>query len=297
MRSLPTLLIASILPGCAVPEPTRSPGTASASMAAFTVDPRPEPTPLSPRAPTSRPNREVERMPSRELARWILPEHAGQITAAEIFPARWGVITYAYLWRAPDPVRALGVCQVDGWGVGFQVENERSLTPQQSVDPPLRPAWTVPERRYRVTGKVGPLSAASCASPTPYWRWSEAPSAEAIGRAAGLIEQAQKIAGGRSSGLRLSCTRMVTDDATGNSIDRPCDDPPAFLQRLTPDLIKRVRSSQCAGEISHASEGECVAVEYHDPAAPGSFSIYMVRITGGDTPKAVEIVQGMLPPQ
>jgi hypothetical protein len=302
MRLVSTLFAASLTAGCAATGPVTGgsvapASTASASTAAFTVDPRPEPTPLGPRSPTSRPNREIEQMASAELARWILPEQAGEVASAEIFPPRWGVITYAYLWQAPRPAGPSGVCQVDGWGVGFRIENERSLTPQQSINPPLAPAWTVPERRFRVPGSIrAPLTPEACATGL-YWRWSEAPSAEALHAAAALVEEAQQGSGRGATGFRLTCTQMKIDEASGITTDRACAEPRAFLKSLTPELIKRVRRSACEGDISATGEGECIAIEYHDPQAPGTHSIYMIRIAGRDVPRAVEIVQGMLPPQ
>ena len=299
MRSLAMFLGFGLLTGCMAATQTGSgPSTASASRAAFTVAPRPEPTPLPALSPATRTNREIERLGSAELARWILPDRAGEIAAAELFPARWGITMAAYLWRAPRPAGPRGVCQVDGWSVGFQPENG-SLTPQQSLDPPLRPAWTLPERRFRVAGSTLDTSETpDCTAGRPFWRWSEAPSAEAIHRAVDLMEQAQVRARRPGPpGFRLGCTRMRIDEATGATSDRACPDPRAFLQLLTPDLIKRVLEGPCEGDIDAAPGGGCVIVEYHDPNAPGTYSVYMVRLAGQAIPQSVEIVQGMLPPQ
>ena len=115
MRAVPTLLALSLLGACASAVPTAGgPSTASASQAAFTLDPRPEPIPLPMLAPATRTNREIERMESAALARWILPAQANEIAAVEIYPARWGVITSAFLWRAPRPAGPRGVCEGDG---------------------------------------------------------------------------------------------------------------------------------------------------------------------------------------
>lgn len=295
MRIGVALLCTALVSACAVPAEKQVgvPSVRSASLAAFTVRPQPEPTPLPQLQPSARPQRQIEGMTAAELARWILPAEASRIAAAELFPARWGVLTYAYLWEAPRPAGPPGVCEVSGWGVGFRIENENSLNETQRLDPPLRPAFTIPERRFRVVGStlVGGAPTA-CVVGRPYWGWSEAPSAEALHRSARLMEQAQRSPGS----FRLGCRQMRIDERTGTTSETECADGRGLLRRLTPDLIKRVRSTRCEGDFTRSSEGECIAAEYHDPTAPGTHSLYMVRIAGEDRPRAIDIVQGMLPP-
>jgi hypothetical protein len=270
-----------------------SPSVRSASDAAFTGSTAAEPTPLPSLQPTSRPQRQIEAMSAADLAGWILPAEAPGIAAAELFPARWGVLTSAYLWQAPRPAGPAGVCGIVGWGVGFRIENENSLSDTQRLDPPLRPVFTVPERRFRVVGST--LSGGvprACRVGQPYWGWSEAPSAEVLHRAARLTEQAQRNPGP----LRLTCRQMRIDERTGDMSEADCADARGILRRLTPDLIKRVMSTPCEGDLTRFAEGQCIAVEYHDPDASGTHSLYMVRIAGAERPAAIDIVQGMLPP-
>jgi len=40
----------------------------------------------------------------------------------------------------------------------------------------------------------------------------------------------------------------------------------------------------------------CIGIEYQDPAAPRTHSIYVVTIRDADRPDYVQIIQGMLPP-
>jgi hypothetical protein len=301
MRVVAALFACGLLAACAVQPGAAPPGTASTASAidaAFTEDPRPEPTPLPARTPVSRLQREIERLPSAELARWIFPEEAGRIARVELFPARWGVLTYAYFWDAPRPTSSTGVCEVTGRGVSFRVENENSLTHQQRLDPPLTPFQTMSERRFRVAGStLAGAAAPDCSSEEPYWRWAEAPSPEALHVAANLMEQAQGRARRSGSlGFRLSCRNMPEPEGGTDTARPSCSDARGFLQRLAPSLIKRVGRTQCEGEISRGSGGGCLAAEYHDPEAPGTYRFYMVRLAGTRAPQAVEIIEGMMPP-
>ncbi len=40
----------------------------------------------------------------------------------------------------------------------------------------------------------------------------------------------------------------------------------------------------------------CIGIEYQDPNAPGTYSIYAVTVPDEDRPDYVQITQGMLPP-
>jgi hypothetical protein len=72
-----------------------------------------------------------------------------------------------------------------------------------------------------------------------------------------------------------------------------CPSPRALLEKLTPELIKRVRPADC--EIAPSPTG-CIGIEYHDPAAPGTHSLYVVSMPDTDRPDYIRIVQAMLPP-
>lgn len=266
---------------------------------AFVDLPRAAATPLPPLAPASRLQRQIEAMTAAELARWIVPAQAERIASAELFPSRWGRLAAAYLWQAPRPTDLPGLCRIDGWLIGFNVPNERSLSYEQHLNPPLVPASMTAEQRFRVVGSTrGPEAAEpDCATGQPYWNWSVAPSAEIIHRAAALIEQAQiRAASSGRLGFTLRCSQWRMDAAQISSPDHRCADSRGLLRDLAPHLIKRVNSTPCEGEFSRLAEGDCLAVQYQDPAAPDTHSFYLVRIAGTRTPLSIDIVQGMLPP-
>ena len=132
-------------------------------------------------------------------------------------------------------------------------------------------------------------SPSECAAARPYGAWWEADSGEAAHRAVSLVEGAQA----RPRDLRLVCTQMHYDETRRDFDYRNCPNAPALLERLTPNLIKRVRAADCT---LVASRRGCLGVEYHDPAAPGTHSFYLVTVPDEDRPDYIQIVQGMLPP-
>lgn len=280
MRNVAGLCVALSLGAC-VAGPPALPGasTASAITAAFTQEPAVEPVPLPPLSPSSRRQREIEAMTAPALAQWIFPTRSAEFSTAELYPARWGVLAYALIWREPRSAGPPGICEVSGTGISFRIEGEARLTPQQRLDPPLQPFQTIEERRFRVAGSTEPGTAdPECAAGRPYWDWSRAPSAAAIHRAANLMERARaRVGARRNPGFSLACSQMRTDERSGASSIVACPDPVALLLQLRPALIQRVRKTACQGDISAVSEGPCIAIEYDDPAAPGTHSFYAVR--------------------
>jgi hypothetical protein len=128
-----------------------------------------------------------------------------------------------------------------------------------------------------------------CAASLPYGDWFEASSAAVVHRAVNLVERAQV----RPGGVRLICQLMRYEEARQDFGHPPCPNAAALLERLTPNLIKRVRPADC--ELA-ASERGCIGIEYHDPAAPGTHSFYLVTVPDDARLDYVQITQGMLPP-
>jgi hypothetical protein len=172
------------------------------------------------------------------------------------------------------------------------VPNESGLTYQQHLDPPLQPYLYQPTRRWKVVRSTMASQLQrppDCAAARPYREWFEAPSAAAVHRAASLVERAQQ-PGART---RLICQQMRYEEARQVFGFPACPDARALLRQLVPALIKRIRPADCT--IAPSPRG-CIGIEYHDPAAPSSHSIYLVTVPDQDRPDYVQIAQGMLPP-
>jgi hypothetical protein len=294
MRTLAVVLVL-LVGGCAAnpsaPDARRS--FERASTAAHQSTPRAEPVPLPPLRPASRLQSELQQMAQAEIARWILPpEAANRVVAAHLVSGHMPRVSAISLYEAPRPAGPPGLCAIAGDDVWLRVPDENSLTYQQHLDPPLQPYQRQPFVRWKVVGSTladlrhGPPD---CGSALPYSDWFEAPSAEALFRAVTTVEQAQR---GRFH-PRLECRQLRYDEALQDFAVPACPNPRALLERFTPDLIVRVRPADC--EIAPSPKG-CLGVEYHDPAAPRTHSLYVVVLPDEDRPAWIQITQAMLPP-
>ena len=200
----------------------------------------------------------------------------------------------ASLFSAPRATQHPGVCEVRGWTVAFRVPNESSLTYQQHLDPPQQPYQYWPLVKWKVIGSTradARRAPPDCAAALPYGEWFDGPSAAVVHRAVNLLEQAQV----RPGLVRLTCTQMRYEEAKKDFGYPQCPNPRALLEQLTPNLIKRVRPADCT-IAPETGERNCIGIEYHDPASPGSHSFYTVTLPNGPRPRYVQITQGMLPP-
>lgn len=260
-----------------------------ASRSLAESEPAPMPTP--PAAPKLQ--SEVERLSHVELARWTIPaELASTVVGSDLLRGMTGRVHGIALYRAPVPTEHPGVCSLDNYSVSLSVPNEASLTYRQHLNPPLQPYQYYHLRRWRVVGSTIARQnpgQADCASARPYSEWFEAASASIVHRAVHRIEQAQR-------GLtqpKLDCQQMQYDEARKMEVYPACADARALLARFTPDLIRRVRAADC---LSAPSPAGCLAVEYWDPAAPRTHSLYVVTVPDNERPAFIQIAQAMLPP-
>jgi hypothetical protein len=281
--------------GCAATPTAPDPQGAfeRASAAAHQSTPRPEPVPLALLRPASRLQSELQQMRQADIAGWILPpEQAVRIVAADLVGGFMPRLSAVALYEAPRPAGPAGICSVAGQDIWLRVPDETSLTYQQHLDPPLQPYMRQPFVRWKVVGSTladlrrGPPD---CGAALPYGDWFDAPSADVLFRAVSTVEQAQT---GRTR-PRLECRQLRYEEARQDFATPACPDPRALLERLTPDLIKRVRPADC--EIAASARG-CLGVEYHDPAAPRTHSLYVVTVPDEDRPAWIQITQAMLPP-
>lgn len=253
----------------------------------------PQPIPLPERRPATRLQSELGALSHVEIARWTLPaEHARHIVRTELLRGRMPRVNGIALYSKPVATAFAGVCEVERFDVWMRVPNETSLTYQQHLDPPLQPYQYSVSRKWRLVGSTVPDRRGGppdCAAALPYGDWLEAPSAVAVHRAANLVEQAQF----GTLRARLVCRQMRYEEARQDFGFPACPNPRALLERLTPNLIKRVRPADC--EISAPARG-CLGIEYHDPAAPGTHSFYLVTLPDEERPDYLQITQGMLPP-
>ena len=282
------------LAACAGPREADPRAAAEAAMdQAMRMPEPPQPVPLPTLDPPTRLQSELEAMSHAERARWALPAaEARDIVASDLLrgmmPRPGGIALY----RQPRATAQPGVCELQGYEVWLRVPNENSLTYRQHLDPPLQPFQYQPLRRWKVIGSTdasrrqGPPD---CAAARPYGQWFDGPSAAAVHRAAWLVEQAQQ----RPASLRIVCRQMRYEETRQDFATPECPNPRALLERLTPELINRVRPADCT---LAASRRGCIGIEYHDPAAPGSHSFYLVTVPDEDRPDYIQITQGMLPP-
>ena len=254
--------------------------------------PPPEPVLLPPLSPPTRLDSEIGRMSHAELARWILPAEAGRIVRADLHRGHVPRIGAVSLLTEARPSGRAGLCELRGWTVSLRVPNENALDYRQHLDPPLQPYQYTPLVKWKTAGSTlaaGP--APDCAAAMASGGWFEAPSAESAHRALSLVERAQA----RPQGVRISCRLFRYDEARQDVVHPPCPDPAALLRQLRPNLVKRVRPADCTAATGASARG-CLAVEYDDPASPGTHSFYAVSLADEPRLSALEIVQGMLPP-
>jgi hypothetical protein len=294
LRSLALVLIL-LAGGCAsapaAPDPQGS--FERASTAAFQSTPRAEPVPLPPLRPPSRLQSELQRMRQADIAHWILPaDEAARIVAADLVSGFLPRLSAVSLYEAPRRAGPPGVCSVAGHDIWLRVPDENSLTYEQHLDPPLQPYMRQPFVRWRIVGSTLAdvrRNPPDCGAALPLSDWFDAPSAEALFRAVTTVEQAQR---GRTR-PRLECRQLRYEEARQDFATPACPDPRALLERLTPDLIRRVRPADC--EIATSARA-CLGIEYHDPAAPRTHSLYVVTVPDEDRPAWIQITQAMLPP-
>ena len=254
------------------------------------VTPEPRPVALPARTPPAIVQSELLRMPWAEVARWALPEHAATTTRVELTRGWMPEINLGWFFERPTATQYPGVCQVRARGVNFRKHNENALTYQQHLDPPLEPYQVWDYTKYRVLGSTLDGSAAtdaSCAASLPYADWFEAPSGLGVFYALQHIDRAK----GWPRDYRLSCTEQTFDQDTVTHGARPCD-ARAYLEKLTPNLIKRIDGVKCEGVLTAAPIGPCWKIVYHDPRTPGSSSEFHVLAGQG----VVHMNQELLPP-
>lgn len=296
MMRIPVLLasVASLCACVAAPEPAVE-MEASARVAieeAMRTAPAAEPITIGLLTPPTRRETEIRALSHEALARWILPDaEAAQVVRTELRRGRMPQLTGIALYAAPVATAHPGLCAVRGWDAWLRVPNESSLSYEQHLDPPLQPFQYTPALRYRILGSTvaaARMAPPDCAAALLYNDWFEGPSAQAVHRAANLVEQAQQ----STRGVRLACQRLRHDETRGLH-PVACTDAEAVLQRLTPDLIKRVRPADC--DVAPSDAG-CLGIEYHDPYAPGTHSFYAVTVPNEARPRFLQITQGMMPP-
>lgn len=297
------LLAALLLAACATPasgppgvgegyEPSRLPTSQTPYPPEMQVwaTPQPRPAPLPPRNPPAIVQSQLLRMPWAEVARWALPEHAASTVRVELTRGWMPEITLGWFFERPVATSFPGVCQVRARGVNFRKHREAELTYQQHLDPPLEPYQAWDYVKYRVLGSTldgAAATNASCAASLPYQDWFEAPSAEGAWRAVQNLDRAR----GWPRDWRVSCTEQTFDEKTATHGTRACDGR-AYLEKLTPNLIKRIDGARCEGPLSGARIGPCWKLIFHDPRTPGSGSEFHV-LTGDNL---IHMSQELLPP-
>jgi len=248
-------------------------------------------TPLPPRDPPAILQSQLVKMPHAQVARWALPEHAATTTRVELLSFWMPEITLGWFYETPVVTQFPGVCEVRARGVNFRKYRESTLTYEQHLDPPLEPYQLHDTRRFRVLGstlQLGAATDASCAATLPYKDWFEAPSAESVWRAVQHVDRAR----GWPRDFTLTCTEQAYDAKTNNHGTRPCD-AGAYLEKLTPNLIKRIDGVPCEGKLAARTHPDpCWRITYHDPRSVGTGSEFHVLATAG----VVSLSQELLPP-
>lgn len=293
MRTSLIALLAALVSGCAATPPPSGPGlTVQISRPPATqvfVIPERRTVPLPPRNPPSIIQSTLERMPTAEVARWALPEHAERIVRVEFVRVWMPEIRYGAFYERAQASDRPGVCRVFVHGVNFRNYREQELTYQQHLDPPLEPYQTTDFHQYKVLGSTltgDAATQAACEAALPYKDWFEAPSDDAVFRAANLVERARV----GPSALRLTCRETVISSEPV-SPTKACD-PRAYLEKLTPNLIKRIDGVPCEGEVLGGVTGPCWKLTYHDPRSVGTGSEFHVLAAEG----RVDLYQQILPP-
>lgn len=303
MRALPLLGATALLTACATP-PSGPPGVGEGyehgtqptvqialPPAQLYVIPEVRFTPLPPRNPPAIVQSQLLRMPHAEVARWALPEHAAATTRVELLSFWMPEITLGWFYETPFVTSFPGVCEVKARGVNFRTYSERALTYEQHLDSPREPYQVSDARRYRVLGSTldgRAATTASCGAALPYKDWFEAPSAESVWRAVQHVDRAR----GWPQDFALSCTEQAFDAKTNVHGTRACDTR-AYLEKLTPNLIKRIDGVPCEGKLAARTHPDpCWRLTYHDPRSVGTGSEFHVLATTG----VVSMSQELLPP-
>ncbi|HEX6860803.1 MAG TPA: hypothetical protein VF138_11470 [Caulobacteraceae bacterium] len=284
MRAI-VLFAAHSLAACAA---TPSEAPISPGPAQVMVIPPTRAVPLPPRDPPAIVQSRLEAMPTAEVARWALPEHAERVVRVELMRVWLPIVRYGGFFERPRATDAPGVCQVSVHGVSFRPYRENELTYQQHLDPPLEPFQVTDAYRYKVVSSTlgGPPAQAACEGAAPYNDWIEGPSAHDLFRAMNTIERA----GAYPRDYVITCQdeRLKADQQTFETY--ACDGR-ALLARLTPGLLERVQGVKCeAAFVSGANP--CWQVTFDDPKAPGTHSQY--EVTAGARRVAIRHV--LLPP-
>ena len=292
-----SLMLAAVVSACAAaPDPASQPGAQptvqiSRPPAQLYTVPEVRVTPLAPRNPPAIVQSKLVKMPHAEVTRWALPEHADTTTRVELLSFWMPEITLGWFYETPFVTQYPGVCEVKARGVNFRTYNERSLTYEQHLDSPREPYQVSETRRYKVLGSTldgRAATNASCAASLPYKDWFEAPSAHAVFMALQHVDRAR----GWPRDFSLACTEQTFDQATSTHGTRPCD-ARAYLEKLTPNLVKRIDGVPCEGVLAARTHPDpCWRITYHDPRSVGTGSEFHVLTTEG----VVAMSQELLPP-
>jgi len=247
-------------------------------------------TPLPPRNPPAIVQSQLVRMPHAELARWALPEHAATTTRVELLSFWMPEITLGWFYETPFVTQYPGVCEVKARGVNFRTWNEKNLTYQQHLDSPREPYQVSEQPRFKVLGSTLDGRAAtneSCRASLPYKDWFEAPSFYAVFMAMQHVDRARY----RPESFALTCTEQFYEEKANTHGTRACK-ALDYLEKLTPNLIKRIDGAPCEGALAGRGPYPCWRVTYHDPRSPGTGSEFHVLATEG----VVSMSQVLLPP-
>jgi hypothetical protein len=290
------LLAALTLTACAaVPDPASQPSMKPTSPIAYPpkqlyVIPEARITPLPTRNPPAIVQSKLVKMPHAELARWALPEHAATTTRVELLSFWMPEITLGWFYERPFVTQYPGVCEVKARGVNFRTYNEASLTYAQHLDSPREPYQVSEQPRFKVLGSTLDGKAAtdeSCVASLPYKDWFEAPSSYAAFMALQHVDRARY----RPENFDLTCTEQFYDEKSNNHLKRACN-PRDYLEKLTPNLIKRIDGVVCEGKLAGRGAYPCWKITYHDPRSPGTGSEFHLLTTEG----IVMMSQELLPP-
>lgn len=284
--------LCALAAACAAPTPEPGPDLAYPLLS----PPVAGATALPPLQPPERSQRQIETMGGAELVRWIAPGEAGRLAEAEVIASRWGRLRHVGLWESPKPAGPPGLCVATGLIVTLATDKNR-LTPEQSVDPPLRPSEMSPVRRWRIAGST--LSDAprptpeECGTARPIYQWPETPNGAALFQAAHLIEQAQIQARQGRWSYSYRCRQAFYEEGRSDLSTRPC--PSGFIQNFISDRIRRVDEADCATTLPEVRGGRCWKLDYELRDRDGYFN-YTATVGGASRPKAVIIEQYIPPP-
>ena len=281
-------LAALTLSACATaPVPTSAP--LRPDPAQVLVIPPARTVALPARNPPSIVQSQLERMPTAEVARWALPEHAERIVRVEFMKVWMPVIRYGGFFERPGGGGAPGVCNVFVHGVNFRPYRESEQTYAQHLDPPLEPYQVTDHYRYKVIGSTltgDAATEAACAAALPYNDWFEAPSVQGVYLAVNTIQRAAAF----PRQYQITCADERYNTTTQAAEPFACNGAD-MLEKFTPNLIKRVQGIACEAGFA-TGYNPCFEVTFDDPKAPGTHSQYVVK-TGA---KRIAIQHVLLPP-